>query len=205
MRKIAGVAGWRIVVIAALAALAPGCARQMQSRGVRPAGAVAVEAAPTHVTNFGRVSPGIFRGAATDREGFEELRRLGVKTVVDLRAMHDDRHDLRGLGLRYVSIPSFPWRPREEDIARVLRVIAEPANQPVFIHCAQGCDRTGCAVAVYRMVEQAWTLQRAEEEMRAFHFHPVWLPISSYLENFKLEQFRLVLEAAVVPVVEKIP
>ena len=109
---------------------------------------------------------------------------MGVKTVVSLRTFSSDRDALKGTGLRYVRIPCQAWRPDEADVLRFLKVVADPANQPVFVHCQQGADRTGCAVAVYRVVEQGWKMEDAVAEMERFGFHPVWGQITEYLGRF---------------------
>src|SRR5512139_1849028 len=49
--------------------------------------------------NLHRVSPTLYRGAQPTRQGLEELRRLGVKTVVSLRAFHGEREMVAAAGL----------------------------------------------------------------------------------------------------------
>lgn len=136
------------------------------------------------LTNFAQVSPVLYRGAQPTAEGFAQLKKMGIKTVVNLRSFHSDRDALDGTGLRYVSISCKAWHPEEEDILLFLKIVQDPANQPVFVHCQQGSDRTGCAVASYRMVEQNWSRQDAIAELPRFGFHPVWSEISKYLSGF---------------------
>src|SRR5256885_1649694 len=50
------------------------------------------------VPNFARVSDVLYRGAQPTHEGFLELKKLGVRTVVSLRQMHSDRDMLSGTG-----------------------------------------------------------------------------------------------------------
>jgi protein-tyrosine phosphatase len=45
-----------------------------------------------------------------------------------------------------------------------LSAALDPANQPVFVHCEKGEDRTGALVAIYRIVKQGWTPERAYAE-----------------------------------------
>lgn len=136
------------------------------------------------LTNFAQVSPVLYRGAQPTAQGFVQLKKMGIKTVVNLRSFHSDRDLMKGTGLRYVSIASQAWNPEEKDILRFLKIVENPDNQPVFVHCQQGADRTGCAVAAYRMVEQGWTRQQAMAELPRFDFHPIWTEISEYLAKF---------------------
>src|SRR3712207_3969440 len=46
-----------------------------------------------NIKNFGRVNENFYRGAQPDAEGFAELKKLGVKTVIDLR--EDKKRDAR--------------------------------------------------------------------------------------------------------------
>lgn len=136
------------------------------------------------LTNFAQVSPVLYRGAQPTAEGFAQLNKMGIKTVVNLRSFHSDKGLLKGTGMHYINIPCKAWHPEEEDILLFLKVIEDPANQPVFVHCQQGSDRTGCAVASYRMVVQNWSREEATAELPRFNFHPIWSDIASYLSGF---------------------
>src|SRR5918996_6372635 len=60
------------------------------------------------VPNFRAVDERVWRGAAPSPEGYRSLARLGVTTVVDLRAEEEAvpvEPAVRELGLRHVSIP----------------------------------------------------------------------------------------------------
>lgn len=134
--------------------------------------------------NFAKVSDKLYRGAQPTREGFLALKSMGVKTVVSLRMLHSDREMLEGTGLQYLRIEAKAWHPEDEDIARVLKIIEDPKNQPVFVHCQHGADRTGALVASYRIVEEGWTIDDAAAELPHFGYHPVWTEVMSYLKSF---------------------
>jgi protein tyrosine/serine phosphatase len=133
--------------------------------------------------NYAKVSDALHRGAQPDAEGFAELKKMGIKTVVNLRGFHSDRDALRGTGLRYVHIHCQAWHPEEEDVVKFLSVLKDPANQPVFVHCEYGADRTGMMVAAYRIVEQGWSPEEAVKELRPFGFHEVFATIMKYLQR----------------------
>jgi protein tyrosine/serine phosphatase len=140
--------------------------------------------------NFAKVSDSLYRGAQPTAEGFDRLKRMGVKTVVNLRSFSSDRSDLKGTGLRYAHIYCKAWHPEDEDTLDFLKIMSDPANHPVFVHCQKGADRTGCVVAVYRVVEQGWSMEDAVKEMHQFGFHPVWTEISKYLKRFDAAKVR---------------
>ncbi len=141
--------------------------------------------------NVGEVAPGIYRGAQPKgKEGYDSLRKLGVKTVVNLRDLHDETEAVTGDGLTAIRIPlvadvrgSRP--PTTEDMGRFLSILRDPAQRPVYFHCAFGADRTGTMCAVYRMEVCGWTPDEAFKEMEAFGFHTVWTSLSDFVKGYK--------------------
>ena len=92
--------------------------------------------------------------------------------MVDLRgtASKDEEAAAAKLGMQYVSIPSHCPFPKDEPFAKFLRVLRENSGKKAFVHCRLGDDRTGMAVAAYRMAEEGWTADEAMKEMRTFGF-----------------------------------
>jgi tyrosine-protein phosphatase SIW14 len=72
-------------------------------------------------------------------------------------------------GIRFEHIPLHPIRaPSTIDLQRALSLIADPSNQPVYVHCHRGSDRTGIVVAAYRIRYDGWTIQDTFEEMKRY-------------------------------------
>lgn len=141
------------------------------------------------LSNFAQVSPVLYRGAQPTPEGFDRLKQMGIKTIVDLRGK-SHRDEVEAVGLKYVHIPSSAAHIEEEKVVQFLRIVREPANQPVFVHCERGADRTGCYMAAYRIVEQGWSAQDAEAELPRFRFDPFWQDIVSFLNHLDVERLR---------------
>ena len=140
--------------------------------------------------NFAKVSEILYRGAQPDRKGFEELKKLGVKSIVNLRAGHPDKELIDGLGFRYFSIPANAWHVTDAHSARFLKVLLDPANQPVFVHCQHGSDRTGTMVAIYRVYVQNWKPGDAMKELPVFGFHKVWRNLKAYLLELDVNRLK---------------
>ncbi len=147
------------------------------------------------VRNFAKVSPALWRGSQPTAEGFRELERAGARTVIDCRLIHNDRRLLAGTKLKYFWIRMTPLNPTEGELVRFFRVIQDPANQPVFIHCWKGNDRSGFCVAAYRMLVDRWTADDAIREMFRFHFFPAWWRITWVLRHLDIEKFRAEIAA----------
>ena len=142
------------------------------------------------MTNFARVSEALWRGAQPTAEGFRNLERAGVKTVVNLRSDHDDAELLSGTKLKQVRIGTKAWDPDEDEIVAFLKVVRDRENWPVFVHCAKGHDRTGYCVASYRIVEQGWTPDDAIREMYEFHYNPVWMRNKAFLRRLDVAEIK---------------
>lgn len=142
------------------------------------------------VGNFAQISPVLYRGAQPTAEGFKELKKMGIKTVVNLRSMHTDRRKIKGCGLRFAHMYCRAWRPRSNDVARFLKLMKDKSNHPVFVHCLHGSDRTGMMVAAYRMIEQDWNADDAARETHNFGFHKIFPMIQRYLKSFDREAIR---------------
>lgn len=148
------------------------------------------------LANYAKVSDVLHRGAQPSAAGFAALKRMGLRTVVNLRSFNSDRDELKGTGLQYVHIYCKAWHPEDEDVVKFLQVVRDPKNHPVFVHCQHGADRTGMMVAAYRVVEQGWSVEDAAQELGRFGFHTVWTDIVRYLKEFSRERMLRLLEQA---------
>ena len=153
--------------------------------------ALAVKMQIPGIADAGKVNEFLYRGAQPNEEGLEQLKRLGVDTIVDLReerrgTMEREREHAKSLGMDLVSIPGNGWSPpRDEQIAKFFSLIREKPRRRIFVHCWLGSDRSGVFIALYRMAFDGWTPEQALSEMRAFHFKGFWHPaMKAYIRNF---------------------
>lgn len=125
------------------------------------------------IENFGTVNDHYYRGSQPDEVGFAELKRLRVKTIIDLREDSREHAPLwaRSAGFQYFNIQLTTKRPAtEEQTAFFLRLVNDPANWPVYVHCKGGRHRTGEMTAIYRITNEGWTADQAYEEMKRYDF-----------------------------------
>ena len=156
------------------------------------------------LSNFAQVSDVLYRGAQPEPEGFAELKKLGIKTIINLRDNNSDRDELKGLGLQYCEIPSEADDVEEEKIAAFLKVALNPAHQPVFVHCAHGADRTGLMVAAYRIYVQGWKNEDALAETNLFGRHKIYKDIPRYISTFDIEAIKKKIQTVAEPKIEVI-
>ena len=125
------------------------------------------------IKNFGKVNENYYRGSQPGEAEFAELKRMGVKTVIDLRRDKLDGAEgwAEAYGLRYVNIPLTTKRPATDEQAEAfLKLVNDPANWPVYVHCKGGRHRTGEMTALYRITKDGWTADESYHEMRRYDF-----------------------------------
>ena len=127
-----------------------------------------------HIDNFGRISPTYYRGAQPKGRDYADLAALGVKTLINLTsddASPDERAMAQKAGLGYVQIPMTTHVvPTGAQLAEFMKIVNDPAKQPVYVHCVGGKHRTGVMTAAYRMSHDGWTADRAFNEMKQYKF-----------------------------------
>src|SRR5262249_45716480 len=71
----------------------------------------------------------------------------------------------------------------DDRVFEALKIMADPQNRPLLIHCQQGADRTGAMVALYRVVVQGWPAEKAVEEMTrgGYHHSALWKDLETYV------------------------
>jgi len=126
------------------------------------------------IDNFGQVSSTYYRGAQPKGHDYADLAAIGVKTLVNLTGGDTDPQEpvlARSAGLAYFQIPMTTREiPTAAQVAEFLKIVNDPANQPVYVHCVGGRHRTGVMTAVYRLTHDAWTADRAFSEMKQYKF-----------------------------------
>ena len=126
------------------------------------------------IDNFGRVDASLYRGARPEGRDFADLKALGVKTIVDLTSDDGEPHEkamTEAAGMTYVRIPmTTHTAPTSAQLAQFLRIVNDPASQPVYVHCVGGRHRTGVMTASYRMTHEGWSAEQAFKEMKQYNF-----------------------------------
>lgn len=144
------------------------------------------------LSNLHKVSDALYRGAQPEEEGYKTLKAMGVKTVVCLRESRSNDDAVRQAGLEPIHISSDAWDLKLDEVAAFLKVAADPARQPVFVHCRHGADRTGTMCAAYRVAIEGWPKGEAILEMTrgGFGFHANFENLVEFLEKLDVDALR---------------
>lgn len=140
------------------------------------------------VPNLHRVTTNFYRSAQPTADGMKALKKMGIRTVVNLRSFHSDRDEIGDTGLAYEHIHMKAWHPEEKEIVRFLRIVSDKRRFPVLVHCKHGADRTGTMCAIYRIAIQGWTKKEAVAEMTqgGFGFHEIWSNLTQFIDGLDI-------------------
>src|SRR5512143_2370548 len=85
--------------------------------------------------NLYKVCDNLYRGAEPTTEGLQELKKLGVHTVIDLRESNGNQVKMAELGLTYEHIPMTAFHVQDDNVVQFLRIVGTPDHAPIFVHC----------------------------------------------------------------------
>ena len=144
------------------------------------------------VPNLHKVSDDLYRSAQPSVQGMKHLKRMGIKTVVNLRSFHSDRDEIGDLELGYEHIFMKAWHPERKEMVRFLRIVTNPKRTPVLVHCMHGADRTGTMCVLYRIAVQGWTKDEAIREMTegGFNYHSIFGNLPEWIQELDVESIK---------------
>lgn len=125
------------------------------------------------IRNYSRVDASIGCGGAVDPSAMATLRKEGYVSVINLRLASEQGADVpagqaaaTAAGLKYFHLPFDSSAPDPNLVMTFLDTVANPANQPVFIHCGSA-NRVGAVWMIKRVLQDGWALDRAQTEAEA--------------------------------------
>lgn len=132
----------------------------------------------------------VYRSAQTDTEDLEEIiRENSIKSVLNLRSQNNEEYSAEKETCERLKVDYYNVRlsarraPRKDEILALLDIF-DRAQKPIHIHCHGGADRTGLAVAAYRL----HTGQPLDFALEALNFIP-YGHIENEIDGF-FEQYR---------------
>lgn len=125
------------------------------------------------IGNFGKMDDRFYRGARPKEREFQNLKNLGITTVIDLTDnTPQEKGYAEAVGLHYVNI-AIPDKqdPTDAQITQFLKLVNDPTTGKFFVHCAGGRHRTGVMGAIYRFNNYGWNFDQVYAEMKNFDFY----------------------------------
>ena len=155
--------------------------------------------------NFAKISDELYVGAQPTAEGFAQLKKMGIKTIINIRAWHSDKKLIKGQGLYYVHLPTLPIRVGDMEAAAFLKTVAHKEYAPFFVHCHLGADRTLVMTGMYRITVQGWPKELVQGELERFGFHEIFFNLRRYLKKVDLQALKNRINSSREPKFEYIP
>jgi protein tyrosine/serine phosphatase len=174
----------------------------------RPANWATAVAGVEGMGNLFQVSPELYRSRQPSADALKNILAQHpfmegaqpIRTIVELLATRDvDGDVLRdSSAVHHEWLKFSPFSPKDQDVLTFLRIVTDKASQPVLVHCAQGSDRTGMMVAIYRIVVQGWSKEDALNEMvkGGYGFHPFWQDLVRYVQKLDVDALKMRLAQA---------
>ena len=148
--------------------------------------------ATSTIGNFGQVTGLVYRGERlNDEPDYQELARLGVKTIINLESLFEDDQKIcskYGISCTRFPIPlrGFPELDKNFDYKMLEKAFQflideNSRNKKVYIHCHYGSDRTGALVSAVTIrlnycenkenynADAAW--DKVQSDLRTYNYH----------------------------------
>ncbi|MCJ1467823.1 hypothetical protein MMC07_006448 [Pseudocyphellaria aurata] len=157
------------------------------------------------VINFAQVAPGIYRSSFPTAGNFEHLQSLGLKTILTLVPEEyplPNRQFMKLNGIRHFQVPIPAHKDASvviplQSIAEAVKILLDPSQHPVLIHCNKGKHRTGCIVACYRKMHK-WTIGAILTEYRKYAGDKFRVLDEKFMEEFDEQAMLDMVKAAML-------
>jgi uncharacterized protein (TIGR01244 family) len=122
------------------------------------------------VVNFSQVETTVACAGATTPESLAEIKKMGFHSVINLRMatepgakIDEEAAAAKAAGINFIHLPFDERTADSSVIDQFLKAVADPQNQPAFIHCASG-NRAAMMWFIKRVMVDKWDVERASEE-----------------------------------------
>ena len=131
---------------------------------------LSAQSAPPGATNYTRIDATVACAGATTVEAIPVIKADGFKAIINLRQASEEGANVEAskqaataAGLKYIHIPVSGGDPKTEAVDQFLAAVRDPANSPVFIHCASA-NRAGMMWLIKRVAIDGWAVDKATAE-----------------------------------------
>lgn len=129
--------------------------------------------------NLHEVAPGVWRAAQPGPRQLRRAKKMGVKTILNLRGKRDDcgsyileREACEKLGLKLVDFPIRSRSPLDRETLHAAVKIFDQIEYPILLHCKSGADRAGFMSTLYQFVKGGVPLAQAmKKELSLVYGH----------------------------------
>ncbi len=147
------------------------------------------------IKRFKKVDENLYRGGKPDKIQMLQLKKMGIDTIVDFTINYVIKQQNRkeykmakNLGINYVNLPFPAFNNPDMDYLKTFFEITDEAkreNKKIYIHCAQGKDRTGLFAALYKLRYNLDDINGTMDEMLSMGYNSTCYPnLARYLKIY---------------------
>jgi tyrosine-protein phosphatase SIW14 len=153
---------------------------QGKKRDVQWAGKVA----DASLHNLYRLNDSLYRSEQPDANDLQYISTLGIRSILNLRSNHEDSVLPGAQRFNTYHVKFVTKHFTDTEMVAALRIIRK-APKPLLVHCKHGSDRTGVVMAMYRVLFEHWTKEKAIDELKngQYGFHTRYDNIPEYIMN----------------------
>lgn len=175
---------------------------------------IAVIVIPTYVSkyqqkqyrNFKVVKKGVlYRSGQMTPIGLKKIvDEYHIRSIVSLRDSYNSEAPpdvqeegfAREFGVKYLRLSPKKWEsetgepPVMENVRQYIKLMGNPENYPVLVHCFAGIHRTGSYCALYRMEFEKWPNEKAISELKHLGYEQLEneKDVYKFLKEFKASE-----------------
>ncbi len=126
---------------------------------------------------LGKASAILYWGDEPTAEKMVYLKQLNIKCLINVRTnkCREQRELALQNGMRFYHVKSGVMiPPTKKEIDKFVQILANPANQPAYLFCNGGRDRSVFYIGLYRMAFEKWTAAQAKAEMKTHYIRRGW-------------------------------
>jgi len=144
-----------------------------------------IQAAPLH--NVFKLEGGLYSGDAPEGdEGFRELQKLGVKTIISVDGSQPNVELAHKFGMRYVHLPfGYDGVPQARGLELAKAAQRAAAEGPVYLHCHHGMHRGPAAVAIVCRALDGWSPDQADTFLKQAGTSPDYAGLFRDVKGFQ--------------------
>ena len=131
--------------------------------------------------NLHRISDKAWRSAQPGPNHWRRLKKLGIRTVVNLRGRRDtcgsyilEREGAAKAGLTLIDFPIRSRGALEKPTLKAAAELFPRLDYPVLFHCKSGADRAGMMATLYLHLHERVPLERAMDQLSLRFGHVKW-------------------------------
>ena len=125
--------------------------------------------------NFAQIGPGMYRASYPQATHFSALQPLKLRTIITLvpeDILPDYQSFMRTDGITHHQINVLANKDpnvytSDGVVNKIMKLMLDPTNHPILIHCNKGKHRTGCISACFRKLT-GWSLDACLVEYAKF-------------------------------------